>query len=85
MALKAHIGVKILSCQSFDCCNGYQVYHLYIDTIGSSQRVGPAKDAKSGNEIGTPETYTPNRTHSGPISGGQDMHQASAAQIGGKS
>lgn len=85
MTLKAQIGAKILSSQIYDFCNGHQVYYLCNDTAGSSQRVGPAKDSKSGNEIGTPETYVSSRTHSGPVSGGQDVHQGSAAHIGGKS
>ncbi|XP_057803302.1 chromatin structure-remodeling complex protein SYD-like [Salvia miltiorrhiza] len=50
---------------------------------GSSQRVGTAKDSKSGNEIETPETYASTRTPSGPVSGGQDMYQGSTAHIGG--
>ncbi|KAK4419537.1 Chromatin structure-remodeling complex protein SYD [Sesamum alatum] len=53
---------------------------------GSSQRVGAAKDSKSsfsGNEMGTPETYTSTRGHTGPGSGGQDIYQGSTPHISG--
>lgn len=67
----------------YDCYNGFLIYYCCNVTAGSSQRVGAAKDSKSGNEIETPETYASTRTPSGPVSGGQDMYQGSTAHIGG--